>query len=763
MNRSRLLSAGLLAALPAASFLPATCLAARAAQAAPAAHRSAAMPQTAGTLTFDRVFASPSLDGQQPRGAKVSPDGRYLTVLRNRADDRERYDLWAFDRRSGEWRMLVDSLRLGSGRALSEAEKMQRERQRVGSLKGIISYEWTEDGRAILVPLDGDLYLAGLDGTVRRLTDSPQDELNAALSPKGAFVSFVREGRLFVGPLTGTEHRPITPQESADTVHWGEAEFVAQEEMARMKGYWWSPDDAHIAVERYDEAPVGVVTRAAIGADGTRTYEQRYPAAGTPNVRVSLHVMKPDGSAAVAVDLGSDPDIYLARVDWSRDGRTLYVQRQNRAQTRLDMLAVDPATGRSRVLFTEEARAGSWVNLTDNYRLLKDGSLVWWSERDGFGHLYHFRDGRWRQLTSGSWVVDKLVAVDEARGRVLFTGNRDDVLAPQLYAVDLARPAAPEQLTEAGWSNAAVASRDGSTVIVTRSSTTQPSQTYVADGNGKRLAWVEENKLDATHPYAPYVASHRPTRFGMIKAADGSDLHWMMITPPLEPGKRYPVFFEHYGGPHVQTVTRGWKGALAQAIVDKGYIYFAIDNRGSANRGVAFESQIRQAMGTVEVADQRAGAQYLKTLDFVDPAKIATYGWSYGGYMTLKMLEADQGLYAAGVAGAPVTRWELYDTHYTERYMGDPRQVVEAYRKSGTLEDAGKIADPLLLIHGMADDNVVFENSSTLVARLQAEAAPFEMMLYPGQTHAVRGPKISVHVWNTIFGFLERRGVTPPK
>ncbi|MFS0850391.1 DPP IV N-terminal domain-containing protein [Novosphingobium panipatense] len=753
MNRIRLLSACILAALPAAMCFPA--LAATAERSAPAVSST--------DLTFERVFASPSLDGPMPRAVRVSPDGRYITLLRNRETDKDRYDLWAFDRTAREWRMLVDSLKLGSGRELSEAEKMQRERQRVGSLKGIIAYDWTENSKAVMVPLDGDLYLADVDGSVRRLTNSAEDELNAALSPKGTSVSFVRDGRLWVGPLTGESHRPITPEETSSTVHWGEAEFVAQEEMGRMTGYWWSPDDAWIAVERYDEADVGVVTRTAIGAEGTRTYQQRYPAAGTPNAVVSLHVMKPDGSHRVDVDLGADRDIYVARVDWARDGKTLYVQRQNREQTRLDMLAVDPQTGRSRVLFTETASKGSWTNLTDNYRFLSDGSLLWWSERDGYGHLYHFREGKWKQITSGKWVVTKLVSVDEKNGRVLFVGNRDDVLAPQLYAVNLAKPGTPQRLTEMGWSNAASASLDGATLLITRSSPTQPSQTYIADKEGERLAWVEENRLDADHPYAPYVASHRPTTFGTIKAADGSDLHWMMVTPPLKPGTRYPVFFEHYGGPHVQTVSRAWDGALPQAIVDRGYVYFAIDNRGSANRGVAFESQIREAMGSVEVEDQKSGANYLKTLDFVDPDKIATYGWSYGGYMTLKMLQADPGLYAAGISGAPVTKWELYDTHYTERYMGDPRRVPGAYRKANTLENAGKVTDPLLLIHGMSDDNVVLDNSTTLVAKMQAEATPFEMMLYPGQTHAVRGPRISVHLWTSIFNFLERNGVTPPK
>jgi dipeptidyl-peptidase-4 len=268
--------------------------------------------------------------------------------------------------------------------------------------------------------------------------------------------------------------------------------------------------------------------------------------------------------------------------------------------------------------------------------------------------------------------------------------------------------------------------------------------------------------VDGAHPYAPFLAAHRAPTFGTIKAQDGSDLHWKMITPVMEQGKRYPVFFEHYGGPHSQTVTKGWTGTLAQAIVARGYIYFQIDNQGSANRGVDYESQIWRAMGSVEVADQLAGANYLKSLPFVDPAKVATYGWSYGGYMTLKMLEANPGVYAAGISGAPVTKWELYDTHYTERYMGDPRQVPQDYKTSNAIDKSDMIRDPLLLIHGLSDDNVVFENSSALIAKMQNEATPFEMMLYPGHTHRVGGPKVSVHLWNTIFAFLARHGVTPP-
>jgi dipeptidyl-peptidase 4 len=710
----------------------------------------------AGDLTLARVFGNPELSGQQPRALRLSPDGTLLTSLRPRADEKERLDLWARDTRTGAERMLVDSRRVGTGAALSEAEKMQRERARIGGSKGIVAYDWAPDGKSILVPLDGDLYLATLDGQARRLTDTPGGELNPVVSPRGTYVSFVRDQNLHVQPLNGGTARAVTTG-GGGTIHWGEAEFVAQEEMDRRTGYWWSPDEARIAVERFDEAPVKVSVRAAIGANGTSTYEQRYPAAGTPNVLVDLYVQRADGSGQVKVDLGSDRDIYLARVDWTPDGKTLLVQRQTRDQKRLDMLAVDPNTGRATVLFTERAGARSWLNLTSSYRPLSDGSLIWNSERDGFSHLYRFKDGRWTQLTRGPWVVTDLVGVDEAKGRLYFAGLKDDVLERHVYALDYQRPGEPVRLTERGYTNSATMDGAATRLIVSRSSPTQPTQVYLADTDGKRLGWINENAIVAGHPYQPYLASHRPTRFGTIKAADGSTLHWEMITPELEPGKRYPVFFQHYGGPGTgQQVTRGWQGALPQYLVDRGWIFFQIDNRGSFNRGKAFEDQIYHAMGTVEVADQLAGAEYLKTLPFVDGSKIATYGWSYGGFMSLKMLEKNPGIYAAAVAGAPVTEWQLYDTHYTERYLGDPKTDPQSYAGSAAVADAAKIRDPLLLIHGMADDNVFLDNSTAFAAEMQKTATPFEMMFYPGNTHRVGGPGVSEHLWGTILRFLDR-------
>jgi dipeptidyl-peptidase-4 len=712
-------------------------------------------------LTLERVFASPALDGPSPRQVKLSPDGRWLTLLRNRPDNRDRYDLWGYDTQLGEWRMLVDSEKLGSGRELSEDEKMQRERARVGNLKGIINYQWASDSAGVLVPLDGDLFLARLEGDVLRLTETEETELNPKLSSKGGYVSFVRDRQLWIGPI-GNEAAPVTPKEG-ELIRWGEAEFVAQEEMHRMDGYWWSPDDARLVVQRTDEAPVGVVTRASIGATGTKVFDQRYPVAGSDNAIVELFVIDPDGGNRVKVDLGPDTDIYVARVDWAPDASAVYVQRQNREQTVLDMLRVDPATGASQVWFTEKAaRPDYWINLSDNYRFLKDGSLLWWSEKIGFGQFYHFDGSAWTQLTSGSAPATDLVGVDEGAGEFFFR-RIDDVLTAQIYRANLRTGVRATPLTDPAYTHSATMDASGRNLIIMRSKSDQPPQTYLANRDGERALWIEENALDANHPYAPYLAGHAMPEFGTIAAEDGTPLYWMMLKPKMEPGKRYPVFFSHYGGPGPQMVTKGWGGTLPQAIVDKGYIYFVLDNRGSANRGVDFEQPIYRAMGGVEVRDQKAGAEFLKTLPFVDPAKIAIYGWSYGGYMTLKQLQADPGLYAAGVSGAPVTKWELYDTHYTERYMGDPRLVPEDYERASAIPDATKITDPLLLIHGMADDNVVFENATEIIAKLQENNRPFEMMLYPGYTHRVSGPQVGPHVWNSILRFLHAHGVTSPE
>jgi dipeptidyl-peptidase 4 len=697
-------------------------------------------------LTLERVFASPSLGGPRPRVLKLSPDGRLATLLKSRANDKDRFDLWAVDTGTGQSRMLVDSEKLASGAALSEAERMNRERRRIADVKGITDYAWAPDARALLVPVEGDLWVAGLDGSVTRLTQTPETETDAQFSPKGRFASFVRNGRLFVQPLGAGAAREVAGEAE---VSWGVAEFIAQEELDRFDGHWWAPDDSRIAVARVDERPVKRVTRAAIGADGTRLFTQAYPAAGTANADVSLWLLNPDGSGKVKVDLGPSADIYVARVAWAVDGKTLYVQRLARDQQRLDILAVDPASGAARVLASETAK--TWVNVHNSFRPLKDGSILWASERDGFRHLYRLAGGSAQQLTSGRWVVDELAGVDERRGRLWFTGFADSRLEKHVYGLDFRKAGSkPQRLTAPGGWHEAVMDDAGQRLIVTSSTPSQPAQVWLGDGAGKRLAWIEENRLDSAHPYAPYLASHVVPQFGTMTAADGQAMDWRLLKP-AGPGP-FPVLMQVYGGPHAHNVHKRFTAPIEQYLVSKGWAVFQLDNRGSNNRGMAFEAPIFRAMGGVEVADQLQALSWIKAQGWA--GKVAVNGWSYGGYMVLKLLEAAPGAFAAGISGAPVTRWELYDTAYTERYLGSPVAGPGVYAKSGALGDAGKIADPLLLIHGMADDNVVFENSTALMTALQRARRPFDLMVYPGATHAT--PGLEVHTWITRLKFLGR-------
>ncbi len=709
-------------------------------------------------LTLERIFASPALTGNAPRALKLSPDGKLVTLLRNRSDDLQRYDLWAIDPATGQARMLVDSKKLGSGAELSEAEKMQRERARIGSLTGIVGYDWAADGKHLLVPLDGDIYLADLSGDVRRLTETKETELDATVSESGRFVSFVRDNDLYVLDVRSGAQRRVADS-TRETVSWGLAEFIAQEEMGRRRGHWWARNDSRIAVARVDETGVEVATRAAIGADKTTTFEQRYPRAGTDNAVVDLYLMNPDGGGRVKVDLGNNPDVYLARVDWLPDSSALLVQRQSRDQKTLDVLRVDAKTGASRLLFSDTSNL--WINLSDDLKPLKDGSIIFSSERSGFRQIYRWDDGRIEPLTQGNWVVGGIAGVDEAGGRLYFTANRERTIEYHLYALDFRQPGAqPRLLTRPGTQNNAVMDETGRLAIITTSFPGQPPQTWLANGNGQRLAWIEENRIGSNHPYASYAAAAVTPQYGRLLAADGrTELDYRLLMPRLAPGQRAPVFMRVYGGPQAQDVQQGFVSPLDQYLVQQGWAVFSVGNRGQEGRGTGFQQPAYRALGGVEVVDQLAGLEWLKRQPFVLPQEVAVYGWSYGGYMVLKLLQAAPNAFAAGIAGAPVTRWDLYDTHYTEHYMGDPRNQAAAYKKADALQQSARIADPLLIIHGMADDNVLLQNSTELMAKMQDEKVPFEVMLYPGRTHSVSGPTVSVHLWRTIENFLARNGV----
>ncbi|PIL41125.1 S9 family peptidase [Massilia psychrophila] len=719
-----------------------------------------AVPASAERLTLDRIHADPALAGPGVRNLRVSPDGERITFLRGRADNQFQLDLWEFNMKDKTTHRLVDSKLLVPNESISPEEQARRERSRSANLTGILNYSWSPDGKQLLVPIGGDLYLvdAAHPDSARKVASG--NVADPKISPKGRYVSFVRNQNLVVIDLTTGAEKQLT-SDGKDTIHNAEAEFVAQEEMGQRTGYYWAPDDSAIAYKRFDEAPVPVVRRFEIFADRTDVVEQRYPAAGDPNVIAELMIVSPATGVQRKVDIGADKDIYLVRADFSADSKFLVYQRQSRDQKRLDLIAVDAATLAQRTLLTETS--ATWVSIHDDLRFLESqNAFLWSSERSGRNHLYLYgMDGKLiHTVSSGAWGIDNVQAVDEKTGRVFVSSNRDNVVDKQIYSLPLdgSGADAPVRITTAdGWHEAAF-SRNGEVFVDTFSDPNTPPQISIRKPDGAMVGWLERNELDGSHPYAKFKLDHLATEYGTLTSNDGQTLYYSMIKPSnFKASKRYPVFLSTYGGPHAQHVARKWGNYFDQYMAQQGYVVFRLDNRGSSRRERVFTDVIYKELGKHEVEDQVTGIDWLAKQKFVDPKRVGVFGWSYGGFMSLRLLSAASSKIAMGVSVAPVTDWALYDTHYTEQFVGaTPKSDPEAYKQSGVFAHLDGLKSPLLLIHGMADDNVLFTNTTRLIDGLVNRGIKFDLMTYPGAKHGISSRAGQRHVYATIEAFFKK-------
>ncbi|MGB4858164.1 MAG: S9 family peptidase, partial [Dokdonella sp.] len=595
---------------------------------------------------------------------------------------------------------------------------------------------------------------------LRRL-ESGGAAIDPRISPKGGFVSFVRDQNLWLIDLSTNTRQQLT-RDGGGTIHNGEAEFIAQEEMQRSRGYWWAPDDSVVAFQQYNEAQVPLVRRFEVQAERTDVIEQRYPAAGQPNVTTRLGLVTPAGKDVRWIPVGED--IYLARVEWASP-KTLFFQRLDRKQQQLDLVMVDSATLEQSAVLRDTS--ATWINLNDDLHFLDDGSgFVWGSERIGFHHLYLYSmDGTLRHaISAGDYDIDKLLAVDEKAGVVYAESNRDFVGDHQVYAYALDGSTAlkPRRISERDGTHSAEFARDGSFYVDTFSDPTTPPQVAIVGNDGKRIAWIEENKLDAQHPMWPYRHLLTKPEFGTIPAGDRQVLHYRIVKPEgFDPLKKYPVFNSYYGGPTSQRALRDFGAKPADMfnryMAQQGYVVFTLDNRGTPRRGRQFSDPIYQQLGAIEVEDQVTGIHWLKSQSWIDGARIGVYGWSYGGYMTTMLLAKASGDIAAGVAVAPVTDWSLYDSMYTERYLSRPQENKAGYVRSATFAWLDGLSSPLLLVHGMADDNVLFTHTTKLMAALQERDVPFELMTYPGGKHQLSTPEMKIHAFKLIADFFDRK------
>lgn len=661
-----------------------------------------------------------------PGAIEWSPDGR--TFLYEEAKKVMLYEVAA---RSARELVSVESLEAKAVRP-PEPERMDWQNRRVTEKR----LQWSSNGEAILLKIQGDLFHYRLrTGEWEQLTATAEAEADPKLSPDGAMVAFRRGHDLYVTNIRTKKVTRLT-RDGSEARRNAELDWVYPEELGLGTAYWWSPDSRRIAYLQFD------VSRQPLYPHGdvlkiSPVYEpQRYPKAGNPNAEVRLGVVAARGGTTRWLNTGEDSEGLLARVDWTPDGRSVFVQRLNRIQNRLDLLAVNAAAGTAKVLLSETDPY--WVNLGEELRFVGSDRFLWSSERSGFRHLYLYsRTGeQLAQLTEGDWEVTGVAGIDENAERVYFLSTEASPLERQLYSVRFDGSGKQRITSEAGTHTIAMAP-DARHFLGSHSSLTEPPRRVLRTADGEEWAVFREADRDVLSNYEIL-----PTEIVSVRASDGETMYAKLIRPAgFDAAKKYPAIVMVYGGPHAQAVRNAWSGlSWEQALAHQGFVIWQLDNRGSAGRGHAWEARLFRRFGKQELADQQEGVRHLRSMGFVDPARLGIYGWSYGGYMTLYALLNAPDLFRAGIAGAPVTDWRNYDTIYTERYLGLPSENPEGYKDSSPAHQAENLRASLMIVQNLGDDNVLFANTIQMTDALQKAGKQFELMLYPQKSHAVTGP-----------------------
>jgi dipeptidyl-peptidase 4 len=709
-------------------------------------------------LTVERIFSAPSLSGHLARGLEWTPDGRRISFIEGFGDSAE---LWTMDASTGEKKQLLDAA------ALKSVTQPEKEKSVQSTGLGRIqaeNYSWAPDGNSLLFIGSSDLVLLDLSTkSVKPLVSGDADLEDPKFSPDGKWISFVRDSNLWIVSTAGGDAKALTTGGSEEILK-GQLDWVYPEELDCTTAYWWSPDSSKIAYYEMDERPV---TRYPImdmsSPTGAMDYT-RYPQAGEANPIVRVGVVSLSAGQTTWMDTGANTDVYLPRVNWLPNSQSVAIQRLNRAQTQLDLLLADAQSGKSNSILTETDPY--WINVSDDLFFFSDSRrFLWSSERTGYRHLYLYDvSGKLLDtLTSGNWSVastggfgpesNSPPAVDEKQGYVYFPSAKDDDTGIQIYRLSL-KDKSMRRITPTQGVHETSFAPGAAGFVDTFSDSSAPPRQDLFRADGARVTVLSENKV-------PELADYHlsPTEFVTVSATDGTPLRAKMIKPPdFDPSKKYPVLIDVYGGPHVQQVVNAWEGASYlwfQMIAQHGYIIFTLDNRGSAGRGHAFETPIYHHLGKIELQDQLAGVQYLKSLPYVDSSRIGIWGWSYGGFMTLTALFHAPDVFKIGVSVAPVSDWKLYDTIYTERYMGRPQDNPDGYKDSSPVNFAANLAGRLMLIHSTGDDNVHFANTAEVLNELIDNGKyPANLLLFPGRGHGISDRPARLLLFERMASFI---------
>ncbi|MFC7385928.1 S9 family peptidase [Sphaerisporangium rhizosphaerae] len=664
-----------------------------------------------------------------PRGFTISPDGGRVAFLRSRSGTDPVTCLWELDLTSRAERLVVDPADLGAAdEDLPAEERARRERAREQA-GGVVAYATDAAVTSAAFALSGGLYLADLpSGTVRRL-ETPGPVIDPRLSPDGSTVAYVTGGALRVQEVaTGADRALAAPE--AENVTYGLAEFIAAEELDRMRGHWWSPDGTALLAERADESPVQVWHIADPANPGRTPTAVAYPAAGTANATVELVILGLDGSR-VPVPF---EDEYLVNASWDRFGPSIVTMPRDQKAIRL--WSVDPATGAATLVREDTDEA--WVDVVGGVPArLGDGTLVWVADADG-GRRLIVGDA---PVTPPTLQVRDVLGVDG--GTVLFRASGDPT---EIHLWTWSAGAITPLTTEPGVHNGRLTA--GTLLIA--------SQTLDGPGTTVQIRRGEQRLHIASLAERPRLEP----RVSLVRTGE-RDLATAVLLPSGHvPGsRRLPVLMDPYGGPHAQRVMANGRIFLEpQWFADQGFAVIVADGRGTPGRGPAFEREIlHNVPGPVleDQVDALHGAARLYP-DDLDLDRVAIKGWSFGGYLAALAVLRRPDVFHAAIAGAPVTDWSLYDTAYTERYLGHPAERPEVYEQTSLMPDAEKLSRPLLLIHGLADDNVVAAHTLRLSSALLAAGRPHIVLPLSGVTHMTPQEVVAENLLHLQVDFLKK-------
>ena len=692
-----------------------------------------------------------------PFSPRFTPDGSAVVFLRSGPRDPV-LRLYEYTVATGRERELITPARIlgGAEEKLSPEERAHRERARV-TLRGFTKFDLSADGRRVLVELSGRLYVVGrVEGTVAALPG--QDWIDPRFSPDGAAVAAVAGGELHVIDLASGGDRTLTSG-ATETLSHGTAEFAAQEEMGRFEGYWWSPDSQWLAYQETDAAAVEPRYIADPLHPEVPPQKYLYPRAGSANARVRLGVIARTGGATQWIDWDADHFPYLTRVVWKEPGAPLTLLVQDRAQQEQRLLAANPRTGTTRELLRETDAA--WLNLdmgAELPRWLTGGRQFLWTTESRGDWQVELRDDRGalvRELTPPGFGYRGLVGADTAGGFVYVRASADPTES-QIWKLPLAGgPGVP--LTNGRGERKAQLSDNGRMLLESFNLLDGAAGTRVRAADGRP---VGDLAAEAESPAVWPVLE-------LTRTKGGERSYFAAILRPhdFQPGRKYPVILSVYAGPGFTVVTTSLRAYFNdQWLADQGYVVVRLDGRGTPWRGRDWERAIRGNLIDVALHDQVEGLQALGAQHpELDLTRVGVYGWSFGGYFSAMATLRRPDVFKAGVVGAPVVTWENYDTCYTERYLGLPQENPEAYRVSSVLTYAAQLQRPMLLIHGLTDDNVYFQHSVQLADALYRAGKPYEFLPMLG-THlaGASDPVVALRREQRTLEFFDAHLKAPP-